>query len=205
MHGIMTRARFSGVCVLIAAVLTLGLAIDANADAKLSPAGKFVSRIANASMDIARRSADRKSAGFRELLARHGDVGPVALFALGPYAKSLPSGRRSEYYKLVVDFTATVFSSYSKEFEGAVVDVRGETERTGNFIVIDTRVSYGDGRPSRQLRWRVSARNGRYKVSDVSVAGFWLTLQLRSEFVSFLRKNNGNFEALFAALRRSSR
>jgi ABC-type transporter MlaC component len=66
-------------------------------------------------------------------------------------------------------------------------------------------VSYGDGRPSRQLRWRVSARNGRYKVSDVSVAGFWLTLQLRSEFVSFLRKNNGNFEALFAALRRSSR
>ena len=201
----MTLARRSGLCVLIVAAMVAGSATAADADSKLSPAGKFVSRIASSAMDISRRSADRKSAGFRELLARHGDVGPVALFALGPYAKSLPPGRRSEYYKLVVDFTAKVFTSYSNEFQGAEVDVSGETERAGNFVVIDTRVSYGDGRPSRQLRWRVSARNGRYKVSDVSVAGFWLTLQLRSEFVSFMRKNNGNFDALFAALRRSSR
>lgn len=204
MTWITTLARRSSLCVLIVAILTIGLATTAGADTKTTPATKFVSRIANSAMGIANRSGDRKSAGFRELLARHGDVGPVAQFALGPYAKTLPPKRRSEFYKLVVGFIAKIFTTYSKEFEGAEVEVGGETERTGNFIVIDTRVSYGDGRPTRHLRWRVSARNGRYKISDVSVAGFWLTLQLRSEFVSFLRKNDGNLDALFAALRRSS-
>lgn len=198
-------ARSSSLVVIFLGLLAFVPMTGAKADAVLSPAGKFVSRIANATMDISRRPGDRKSAGFRQLLARHGDVGPVALFALGPYAKRLPPNRRSEYYKLVVNFIAGVFTSYAGEFQGAEVVVGGETERTGNFIVIDTRVRYGDGRSPRQLRWRVSDRNGRYKVADVSVSGFWLTLQLRSEFVSFLRKNNGNFDALFAALKRSAR
>lgn len=191
-------------CLTFIALISPVLADDADA-AKLTPAGKFVARVANQTLKIAHGPDSDRSDGFRRLLERYGDIGPVAQFALGPYAKSLPKSRRTEYYRLVTRFTAGVFNFYSKEFKGARVEVSGETERRGNFTVIDTRVTYPDGRPSRQLRWRVAARNGRYKVSDVSVAGFWLTLQLRSEFVSFLRKNKGSFDALFVALRRSAR
>lgn len=203
MTGIVPMTRRHGTFVVLAVLAALA-AGPANA-ASQSPVSNFVTQVANASMEVANRPGGGKSEGFRSLLRRHGDVGPVALFALGPYAGKLPSQRRSEYYRLVVDFIAGVFTYHAREFAGASIDVRGETARTGNFIVVDTMITYADGRPSRQLRWRIAARNGRYKIADVSVAGFWLTLQLRSEFVSFLREHDGNFEALFAALKRSAR
>src|SRR5690606_24047783 len=90
MDRFIRRASRSSSLVVIWALLAFLPVTGAKADAVQSPAGKFVSRIANATMDISRRSGDGKSAGFRQLLARHGDVGPVGLFALGPYAKRLP-------------------------------------------------------------------------------------------------------------------
>lgn len=204
MTGIIPLVRRGGGLLVIVAVLAGCPGSPAGA-APQSPVSKFVLRVANASMEVARRPGAGKSDGFRSLLERHGDVGPVARFVLGPYARKLPKDRRAEYYRLVVNFIAGVFTYHAREFAGASIEVRGETERTGDFVIVDTLVTYSDARPSRQLRWRIAARNGRYKIADVSVAGFWLTLQLRSEFVGFLRKNNGSFDALFAALRRSGR
>jgi ABC-type transporter MlaC component len=42
---------------------------------------------------------------------------------------------------------------------------------------------------------------GSYRVQDINVRAIWLSLQLKQRFTSVLKRNKGDFNALFAELK----
>jgi phospholipid transport system substrate-binding protein len=171
--------------------------------ADLSPAERFASQAGNQAVATARAGGTEAQLTnrFRTLLRRYSNVSSVASFSLGKYARELPAGRRAEFNRLVEDFTARLFAAYAGSFAGHQIEVLRSNPRTANDIVVDSRIVFADNRNPSPVKWLVSKRRGGYIVYDVNVQGVWLSLYIRSKFVSILKQNNGDFDALFAFLR----
>jgi phospholipid transport system substrate-binding protein len=171
--------------------------------ADLSPAERFASQAGNQAVATARAGGTEAQLTnrFRTLLRRYSNVSSVASFSLGKYARELPARRRPEFNRLVEDFTARLFAAYAGSFAGHQIEVLRSSPRTANDIVVDSRIVFADNRNPSPVKWLVSKRGGGYTVYDVNVQGVWLSLYIRSKFVSILKQNNGDFDALFAFLR----
>jgi phospholipid transport system substrate-binding protein len=171
--------------------------------ADLSPAERFASQAGNQAVATARAGGTEAQLTnrFRTLLRRYSNVSSVASFSLGKYARELPAGRRAEFNRLVENFTARLFAAYAGSFAGHQIEVLRSNPRTVNDIVVDSRIVFADNRNPSPVKWLVSKRRGGYTVYDVNVQGVWLSLYIRSKFVSILKQNNGDFDALFAFLR----
>jgi phospholipid transport system substrate-binding protein len=195
------RAALIG-AVAIALVATAASSHAARS-ADLSPAERFASQAGNQAVATARAGGTEAQLTnrFRTLLRRYSNVSSVASFSLGKYARELPAGRRAEFNRLVEQFTARLFAAYAGSFAGHQIEVLRSNPRTVNDIVVDSRIVFADNRNPSPVKWLVSKRRGGYTVYDVNVQGVWLSLYIRSKFVSILKQNNGDFDALFAFLR----
>lgn len=127
---------------------------------------------------------------FVAVLERHADVSRVAMFALGPYRRALPAARRGEYVQLTRRFLGRVLAENAASFAGAKVVLLNCTSDRG-FTLIDTRVG------AHPIVWRLAGN----RIVDMKVGGIWLSLQLRSNFVSVIQRGNGNPTALIDYLR----
>jgi phospholipid transport system substrate-binding protein len=187
-------------------VLTAGSAVHAWA-AGIPPAGaaaspeSYVLAIGNDVIALAKSGARGGSlrSRFVSLLQRHSDIRGIALFSLGTYQKMLPQGERSKYYDLVIRYAAGFFAYYVDDFAGTGFDIKSSKPR-GKSIEVESAIRYDGGR-SAPVRWSVVKTGGGYRVNDVNVRGIWLSLQMQQQFTSVLKRNKGDFEALFKYLR----
>lgn len=166
-----------------------------------TPQEQYVKGIADDVMTLANGSVrgGALKSKFVSLLNRHSDVRGLALFSLGQYQKGLPSGLKTEYFKLVVDYAAGLFVYYIDDFAASDLDIRSSRSQ-GKAVIIDSSMRFKGGSKS-PVKWRVVKAGGGYRVSDVNVRGIWLSLQMREKFVSVLRENKGDFDALLKFLR----
>ena len=61
-----------------------------------------------------------------------------------------------------------------------------------------------DGGSTAPVRWSVVKTGSGYRVNDVNVRGIWLSLQMQQQFTSVLKRNKGDFQALFKYLRENA-
>jgi len=139
-------------------------------------------------------------AEFRALLRRNADIPTIALFSLGPYRGKLPASRRSEYYRLVENYISGVFAAHSHELKGENLKVTG-SRKVSDSVIVTSAFKSADGR-SVPVVWRLVRHGGGYKVFDVNVQGIWLATTQKTNFMSVLKKHNGDFNALLAYLRK---
>jgi len=168
------------------------------------PAEEFVRSIADDLLAIARSSddGDTKHAKFQALLIAHAHIPTIAEFSLGPFASTLTDDQREPYYALVSSYISRIFVTHSANLRGRSVDVTGTNVRSEREALVSSKVWFESGR-ALPVIWRVIRTENGFKVFDVSVNGIWLTIQQRSEFVSVIRKNNGDVQALLAFLDRN--
>jgi len=186
----MITRRFFVAASLVAAS---GLASVASA---ASPAEAYVNTVGNSVLAAARANSVAK---FRQLLRANADIPAIALFSLGAYRKSLTKNVQAEYFKLVEDYIANVFTSHASQLAGDSLEVVG-SQNTGDSVLVKSKVSYAGGR-SVNVVWRIVKRGGGYKIFDVNVDGIWLATTQKTNFVTVLKKNNGDIKALLAYLR----
>ena len=136
---------------------------------------------------------------FLRVVQRHADVPSIALAALGKYGDKLPSGQKAKYQRGVATYMARYFALQSRDYTVAKYEV-GEAKVDANKdVLVDTKVFLLTGQVY-NVAWRLVWRDGRYKVRDAKVLGFWLTNFQRSDFVSYLDKRNGDIDKLIKAL-----
>jgi phospholipid transport system substrate-binding protein len=171
-----------------------GAAAASGPEAYVQSIGRDVIALANGgSKGTALRSR------FVSLLNKHSDVRSIALFSLGQYQKDLPASLRSEYFRLVIEYTAGLFVYYIKDFAGARFDVKSSSP-SGNATIVESAIQFSGGSTS-PVKWRVVKAGGGLRVSDVNVRGIWLRLQMRQQFTSVLKNNKGDFGALLKYLK----
>lgn len=186
----MVTRRFFLAATLLAAS---GLASGANA---ASAAEAYVAKVGNSVLAAARANSVSK---FRSLLKANADIPAIALFSLGAYRKSLTKNVQAEYFRLVEDYIANVFTSHASALAGNSLDVMG-SQSTGDSVLVKSKVNYPDGKTV-PVTWRIVKRGGGYKIFDVNVDGIWLATTQKTNFVTVLKKNKGDINALLAYLR----
>jgi phospholipid transport system substrate-binding protein len=132
---------------------------------------------------------------FAGAASRYTDLHGIALFALGPHRSQLKKSREAEYVSLTRGYIGRFMAENSSRLAGSglrVTDCSGEK----SAMTVNTQLSNG-----RKIIFKVYKTKAGYRVRDVNVSSVWLAQQLRSKFISVIRRGNGDIDALFAYLR----
>jgi phospholipid transport system substrate-binding protein len=172
--------RYVQLCLF---VLAIGLLLSFRS-ALADCSGEGVVKAAGASFVAAKQAGTADA--FANAVAKHTDITALALSALGPYRKELKPDKQAEYIARTKAYIGRFFLRYSDRFSqgNLVVD-----SCAGDLVKTTT--------GSNNLVWKVSGG----KIRDVQISGIWLANQMRSKFVSEIRRGgHDKLDALFRFL-----
>jgi phospholipid transport system substrate-binding protein len=163
----------------------------------------FVSGSIQAGFDIlndrAASQAERRER-FASFLLGLTDAKRVALFMLGRYAQNAAQADLDAYVAVYQDYAMANYQTYFALYSGQSLRVTSSRERApGDFVVATNMV--GPGSTPMEIDFRVRTDGAKPLLVDVGVAGVWLALAQRDEFLSVLAQSNGDIKALTAHLR----
>ncbi|HSS13694.1 MAG TPA: ABC transporter substrate-binding protein [Rhizomicrobium sp.] len=190
--------------LLGAAALTVSFASSLSSAAwAANAAEEFVSGNIQSGFDILNDRAAAPAARnerFASFLLGLTDVKRVALFMLGRYAASAPPGDLDAYVAAYQDYVMAMYQNYFSLYSGQSLRVTSSRERApGDFVVTTNMV--GQGSAPMEIDFRIRTDGAKPLLLDVGVAGVWLALAQRDEFLAVLAQNNGDIKALTAHLR----
>ena len=188
-------------------LLTAVLVLAAGAFAPAIPAAAadptaLISNLGSRALEVLGKDAtqSQRVARFRELLREDFDVPGIARFVLGRYWNAATEEQRAEYVKLFEDYIAMAYATRLAEYTGETFKVTGSRPDADGAIVSSQIVRPGGAAPVK-VDWRLTGRNGIYKISDVSVDGISMAVTQRSEFASVIQHNGGQVQGLITMLR----
>lgn len=168
-----------------------------------NPAEAFIGGNIQAGFDILNDqgiSAAQRRERFAAFLLGLTDVKRVALFLLGRYAATVPQGDLDAYVAAYQDYVLAVYQSYFARYAGQSLHVISSRERApGDFVVITNLV--GAGTAPMEVDFRVRTDGAKPVLVDLGIAGVWLALAQRDEFLAVMAQNNGDIKVLTAHLR----
>src|SRR5215470_8450540 len=189
---------------LLTAVLMIlagGLAPAMPATAAADPA-TMISNLGSRALEVLGKDATQQQrvARFRELLREDFDVPGIARFVLGRYWNTATEEQRAEFVKLFEGYIAVAYATRLAEYAGEQFKVTG-SRPDGDGAIVSSHILRPAGSAPIKVDWRLTGRNGNYKISDVSVDGISMAVTQRSEFASVIQHSGGQLQGLIAMLR----
>ena len=189
--------------LLTAAFIVLGgaLAPAIPAAAAADPAA-VISNLGNRALEVLGKNApqSQRVARFRELLREDFDVPEISRFVLGRYWNVATEEQRAEFVKLFEEYIALAYSTRLAEYTGETFKVTG-SRPDADGAVVSSQILRPAGAAPVKVDWRLTGRNGVYKISDVSVDGISMAVTQRSEFAAVIQHNGGQVQGLITMLR----
>ena len=199
-----------------ARALALALAVAVPSAAVLAPAAPalaqsqrdagaeaFVQREASRALQILRSGAGggQEKAEFRAFVDQAADVPRITDFVLGKYRRTISQAQYQEFAAAFREYANSVYENRLGQYHGESLQVTGSAARRPGDVVVTSSVIGGrQGRPV-PVAWRVINGPQGWKVVDVNVAGVWLAITERQDFVSTLDNNRGDINVLIRQLR----
>jgi len=185
--------------LLGAGALTLAFALPAQA---ANPAEDFVANNIQAGFNIlndrSAGAAERRQR-FADFLLGLTDVRRVAIFMLGRYAADAAPADLDAYIAAYQNYALSIYQSYFQLYAGQTLKVISSRERASGDFIVTTNVVGRGGAPL-EVDFRVRTDGVKPLLVDVAVAGVWLALAQRDQFLATLAQNNGDIKALTAHL-----
>jgi len=197
--------------LLMAPLLTAGILNPAHAQAA-SPVEAMVSNFANQVLHILanRASATRQKVQFANVFLKNTDIGAIARFTLGKYARRIKDRERKQLNRLLSTYIVQLFVVKMRGTQSEGLEILGTTERKKDidFLVrseIKIRKVPGFSDAPIPVKWRVQKKDGGdFKLYDINIGGFWLAQEQRSTFVDIISRNNGKISALLEYLKKET-
>ncbi len=145
--------------------------------------------------------AERKRR-FRRLLNEAFDLPVIGRFVLGRYWRRADAAQRSDFLDAFEDMMLYRFLPLFSEFSSERFDVGPARPYKNNpdFVSVESKLRQENGEPI-HVNWRVRKRDEGYKIVDIVAEGISIAVTLRSEYVSVLKRNGGDVDALTQVLR----
>lgn len=193
----MRRSFLTAAFVVLAGALAPAIPGAAAAD----PAA-MISNLGSQALQVLGKDAtqSQRVARFRDLLREDFDVPGIARFVLGRYWNTATEEQRAEFTKLFEDYIAVAYATRLAEYTGETFKVTG-SRPDGDGAIVSSQILRPGGAPPVKVDWRLTGRNGAYKISDVSVDGISMAVTQRSEFASVIQHNGGQVQGLITMLR----
>jgi phospholipid transport system substrate-binding protein len=143
-------------------------------------------------------SPAQRLARFRELFSTDFDVPGIGRFVLGRYWRTATPQEQQEFLSLFQEYVARAYSARLGAFGGEPFRVTG-TRPNGAETVVSSEIILTSGPIN--LDWYLVSDNGRYKITDVHIAGVSMKVTQRDEFAAVIQRSGGRVEGLLAQLR----
>jgi phospholipid transport system substrate-binding protein len=127
------------------------------------------------------------------------DVRRVAMFLLGNYASAATPADVEAYVAAYQDYILAVYQSYFSQYAGQSLRVVESRERAANDYVVRTMITGKNAAPM-EIDFRVRTDGAKPVLVDMGLAGIWLALAQRDQFVAVLGQSNGDIKALITHL-----
>jgi phospholipid transport system substrate-binding protein len=92
-----------------------------------------------------------------------------------------------------------VYGQQLAQYGGAELRVSGSRSEP-RAAIVTSQIIRPQGGPV-EVDWRLSVRDGHYKISDIAIGGISMALTQRSEFGQEIQRGGGQFAALLATMR----
>ncbi len=185
--------------LLSAGALTLSFAPMAWA---ANPAEDFVGQNIQAGFDIlndGNSNPAQRRQRFADFLLGLTDVRRVAVFLLGRYATGAAPADLDAYIAAYQNYVLSTYQSYFQLYAGQTLKVISSRQRAADDFIVTTNM-VGKGSAPLEIDFRVRTEGAKPVLVDVAVAGVWLALAQRDQFLATLAQNNGDIKALTAHL-----
>lgn len=150
--------------------------------------------------DLFAAARQKTPESFLLAINRHADLNAISTYSLGTYSSGLTSRILARLRRGVAGFMARYFANQAATYPVVRAEIKGEAPYGEDEVVVSTRIYLSSG-SSYSVDWLLAEHAKRYKIRDVRVMGFWLSPFQRSLFVRYIEKNQGDVNALLAALR----
>jgi len=145
---------------------------------------------------------DDKKRRLAPLIEQAVDVDGIAQFCLGIYWRRATPQQQAEFNRLFHAVLLNNIGGKLGQFQGVTFRPTTTSQREGDSVV-GTVIQRPNQQPN-NVQWIVSTASGRPKIVDVQAEGVSLRLTQRNDYSAFLSRNNGNVDALLAAMRQQS-
>lgn len=142
-----------------------------------------------------------KRAALARVIGERVNVDAVARFCLGRFWRTATPPQQAEYTRLFRSVLVRNVSERVGEYQGVTYSL-GRAAQRENDIAVSSTVNRPGQAPNR-VDWVVDAE-GPPLVIDVIAEGTSLRLTQRSDYASFLSRNNNSVQALIDALRQQA-
>jgi phospholipid transport system substrate-binding protein len=192
--------------ILLAGLMFLpgALAPAIPAAAAADPAA-MISNLGSRALEVLGKGTNQsqRAERFRELLRQDFDVPGIARFVLGRYWNTASEEQRTEYVKVFEDYIAMAYATRLAEYTGETFKVTG-SRLDADGAIVSSQIVRPSGAAPVKVDWRLTGRDGKYKISDVSVDGISMAVTQRSEFASVIQHNGGQVQGLITMLRQKT-
>jgi phospholipid transport system substrate-binding protein len=144
-------------------------------------------------------SISDKRAAMTQIINSDVDVEGIARFCLGRYWKQATPEQQKQYLALFHEVLVTNITSKLGEYQG-VTFTMGRSRPQDEEAVVSTTVVRPNNPPT-AVDWIIANPSGAAKIIDVVAEGTSLRLTQRQDYGSYLQHNNGNVDALIAAMK----
>jgi phospholipid transport system substrate-binding protein len=191
---------------LVAALVLAGLQPGpAQADEFGAGAKKFIEILtadAISMLTVQNISKTERADRFRQLMNKNFAIKGIAKFVLGRYWRKVSEPEKKEYLKLFEDLLVATYADRFAKYSGEKLLVNKSEVRGKGDALVHTVMIRVDGSKPLKVAWRVRGKNGVYKIVDIMVEGISMVVTQKSEFSSFIKKNEGSMGALLSELRK---
>jgi phospholipid transport system substrate-binding protein len=189
--------------VLFVSALLFAAIVVAPAAQAATPAEDYIQSNVQRGLDILndRALADgQRRDQFRAFLESLTDLRRVALFTLGPVARTASDADKEAFATAFHNYAVAVYDGRLSRYNGQILKVTGSTQHApGDTVVHATLTDRNGGNPT-AIDFRVLGDDGKFVLMDASVEGIWLSLEERDQFVGFLGSHNNDINALIQHL-----
>jgi phospholipid transport system substrate-binding protein len=144
-------------------------------------------------------SAGSKRSQMTQIIDSDVDVDGIGRFCLGRYWKQATPDQQKKYLALFHEVLVTNITSKLGEYQG-VTFTMGRARPQDEEAVVSTTVVRPNNGPT-AVDWVIANPSGSPKIIDVVAEGTSLRLTQRQDYASYLTHNNGNVDALIAAMK----
>jgi len=191
-----TMCRHVGAIIVATMAGFTGTGVMQPASAASDPPVKFMQTV---SKELMRAHRSLSEPQMTRVIRSRSDVAAMGRFSLGTYYARLKQNSRRRYFNGMTRFMARYIISQSRTYKVAQAQILRPSSRSGRDYVVDSKVTLVDGTVY-DVQWLLAKRGNSFKVRDINVLGFWVLPFQRNLFRSYVRKANGNVNALVLAL-----
>ena len=139
---------------------------------------------------------------FMKLVERGFDLPWIAKFVVGRPWKTASRDQQKEYLRLFKNLVELTYSKRFIDYSQQKIIVSGHKLGKRKFIFVESQLADPKNpKTNVNIVWRLIPKGNTFKIVDVVIAGISMAMTQRNEYSAVIKRNNGSFDSLLAAMK----